>query len=75
MTLKESLEHIWKVRPVAAPNKSFMEQLKVYELEQLGTSSNISVLSGTLDRLILEREKFDKIKEEMISKKLEGATG
>ena len=30
--LKQGLEHIWKVRSIAAPNPGFMEQLKALEL-------------------------------------------
>jgi atypical dual specificity phosphatase len=31
MTLKDGLEHVWKVRPIAAPNPGFMIQLKALE--------------------------------------------
>ena len=34
--LKEGLEMVWKVRPIAAPNPGFMIQLKALEKNCLG---------------------------------------
>ena len=46
MNLKDALELVWTVRPIAAPNPGFMTQLKAYEKEKLGNNSQISVMQG-----------------------------
>jgi hypothetical protein len=46
MNLKESLERIWKVRPIAAPNPGFMIQLKALEQKELGMTSDCEVMQG-----------------------------
>lgn len=46
MNLKDSLEHIWKVRPIAAPNPGFMIQLKALEKSVFGEVSECEVMQG-----------------------------
>ena len=45
-TLKDGLEHIWKVRPIAAPNPGFMIQLKALEKKTHGEISECEVVLG-----------------------------
>ena len=44
IALKEGLELIWKVRPIAAPNPGFMVQLKALERNTFGTNSEVEVM-------------------------------
>ena len=45
-SLKDALEHIWTVRPIAEPNPGFMNQLKIFELAKLGYNSDFTLLEG-----------------------------
>jgi atypical dual specificity phosphatase len=42
--LKEGLELIWKVRPIAAPNPGFMVQLKALERAILGCNTEVDIM-------------------------------
>ena len=44
INLKDSLDRIWKVRPIAAPNPGFMIQLKALEKKEFGKLSDIEVM-------------------------------
>jgi len=44
INLKDGLEMIWKVRPIAAPNPGFMIQLKALEKNFLGKNSECEVM-------------------------------
>lgn len=46
VALKDGLEHIWKVRPIAAPNPGFMIQLKALEKSIFGEISECEVMQG-----------------------------
>jgi len=46
MTLKDGLEQIQKVRPIAAPNPGFMVQLKALEKNVHGVMSECDVMQG-----------------------------
>ena len=48
-TLKECLDCILKVRPVACPNDNFMEQLRILEMQLFGETSGGSVISSKCD--------------------------
>ena len=40
MSLKDALTLVRSVRPIAEPNPGFIEQLKSYELQKLGSVSD-----------------------------------
>jgi len=44
ISLKDGLEMIWKVRPIAAPNPGFMIQLKALEKNCIGNNSECDVM-------------------------------
>ena len=46
INLKDSLDMIWKVRPVAAPNPGFMVQLKALERLVFGDNSDCELMLG-----------------------------
>ncbi len=46
INLKDCLDRIWKVRPIAAPNPGFMIQLKALEKNIFGELSDIEVMQG-----------------------------
>ena len=46
IALKDGLDLIWKVRPIAAPNPGFMVQLKALERNILGANSEVEVMQG-----------------------------
>lgn len=56
INLKDGLEMIWKVRPIAAPNPGFMIQLKALEKNSLGVTSECEVMQG------MWKEKLDALK-------------
>ena len=60
--LKEGLEMIWKVRPIAAPNPGFMIQLKALEKNCLGENSEIDIVQG------MWKEKLDFIMKQKAEK-------
>ena len=61
INLKDGLEKIWAVRPIAAPNPGFMIQLKALEKDTLNEVSECDVMQGMwkdkLDALKKEKEK------------------
>ena len=58
ISLKDGLDLIWKVRPIAAPNPGFMIQLKAFEKNVLGSTSECEVMQGQW------KEKLDALKKE-----------
>ena len=56
ISLKDGLDKIWKVRPIAAPNPGFMIQLKALEKNTLGNNSECDVMQG------MWKEKLDALK-------------
>jgi protein-tyrosine phosphatase len=44
ITLKDGLDMIWKVRPIAAPNPGFMIQLKALEKDVFKMNSECDVM-------------------------------
>ena len=66
ITLKDGLEQIWKVRPIAAPNPGFMIQLKALEKNIFGSISECEVMQG------LWKEKLDALKKSKFSNQPEG---
>ena len=56
INLKDGLEMVWKVRPIAAPNPGFMIQLKALEKNVLGVASECEVMQGQW------KEKLDALK-------------
>jgi hypothetical protein len=66
ITLKDGLELIWKVRPIAAPNPGFMIQLKALEKNVFGTISECEVMQG------MWKEKLDALKKSKFSNQPDG---
>lgn len=62
ITLKDGLDMIWKVRPIAAPNPGFMIQLKALEKNVLGNNSECEVMQG------MWKDKLDALKAEKAAK-------
>ena len=60
MSLKDGLERIWMVRPIAEPNKGFMTQLGEYEELKLGKKSNVSILEKRFEQLKEQAIKYKK---------------
>jgi hypothetical protein len=58
INLKDGLERVWKVRPIAAPNPGFMIQLKALEKNVLNQSSECDVMQG------MWKEKLDALKKD-----------
>jgi hypothetical protein len=62
INLKDGLDLVWKVRPIAAPNPGFMIQLKALEKNVLGATSDCDVMQG------MWKEKLDALKKEKAQK-------
>ena len=62
MTLKDALETIQKVRPIAAPNPGFMVQLKALEKNVHGVLSDCDVMQGMWKEKLaaMSKKKADK---------------
>lgn len=62
INLKDGLDLVWKVRPIAAPNPGFMIQLKALEKNTLGTTSECEVMQGDWKTKLeaLKKEKAEK---------------
>lgn len=60
IALKDGLDLIWKVRPIAAPNPGFMVQLKALERAILGSNTDVDVMQGDwkdkLDTLVKKKQ-------------------
>ena len=61
ISVKDCMDRIWKVRPIAAPNPGFMIQLKALERATLGSVSECEVMQGAWKEKL---EALKKVKEE-----------
>uniref|UniRef100_A0A7S3N0E2 Protein-tyrosine-phosphatase n=1 Tax=Strombidium inclinatum TaxID=197538 RepID=A0A7S3N0E2_9SPIT len=62
INLKDALERIREVRPIAAPNPGFMIQLKALEKNVLGVMSDVDVMQG------MWKDKLDQLKKQKAEK-------